>query len=134
VKVSGGEKAPSELHVPLKINRGENELDGLERDQEDTFQYLESKKIDERAAKNAKKCSVDPPLVTPSPSEEEEVKYDDNMPKNWFCPHLLCLKMFCGDPVLKPLDNPCSANSEPSSDEDKIKNVERGKKILSRRQ
>jgi hypothetical protein len=72
------------------------------------FSILKAKK-DERAAKNAKKGSVDSPLITPSPSEEEEVEYGDKMPKNWFCPHLLCFKMFRDDPVLKLLNNARSA-------------------------
>jgi hypothetical protein len=42
--------------------------------------------------------------------------------------------MLHNDPVLKPNDAPRSANPESSSDEDKLKRVEGGKEILSRRQ
>ena len=117
-----------------KVSSGENEADGLERVREATFQYLASKKKDEKAAKKAKKGSAEPPSVTPTSSEEEDIEYGDKMPQNWFCPHLLCFKMFHDDPVLKPNDAPCSANPESSSDEDKLKKVEGKKEILSRRQ
>jgi hypothetical protein len=108
--------------------------DGLERVREATFQYLASKKKDEKAAKKAKKGSVELSLITPTPLEEEDVEHGDKMPQNWFCPHLLCFKMFHKDPVLKPNDTTRSGNSEPSSEEDMVKKVEGKKEILSRRQ